>query len=40
MDPVQAVSQYFGCEPEQEGIVEPENLKTFYFEVGALKYQI
>jgi hypothetical protein len=40
MDPVQAISQYFGCEPKQEGIVEPENSKAFFFEVGTLKYQI
>jgi len=40
LDPADAVSRYFGCEPQQDGVDEPEHYKIFWFQVGALIYEI
>lgn len=40
MGPVEAISKYFGCEPDREGIRESATFELFHFDIGPLKYQI
>ncbi len=40
VDYIQRISDYLGCQPDQEGIVEPDKVKYFRFESGGLKYEL
>ncbi len=37
---IQCISGYLGCQPDDEGMVEPDKIKRFVFEGGGLKYEV
>ncbi len=37
---IQCISEYLGCQPNDDGIVEPDKHKWFIFEGGGLKYEV
>lgn len=40
IESIQCISRYLGCQPIDEGIVEPDKVKYFFFESGGLKYEL
>ncbi len=40
VDNIQRISDYLGCQPNQEGVTEPDKVKYFLLESGGLKYEL
>ena len=37
---IQRISEYLGCQPNDEGVVDQDKHKQYFFEAGGLKYEI